>query len=153
MMSAKSGFIEVNMHKIFGKKEHEKYYDRQGAYIIPIRGDEVGVVETPKGFFLLGGGLDSGESDFQCIKRECIEEAGYEVEIVKEVGSAEAYMLHPTIGYFHPIQKYYLGRLLNKVKEPVEPDHEFKYVKFEDIKGKMYLEMQSWAIEQAWSMR
>ena len=152
-MSAKSEFIEVNMHKIFGEKEHEKYYDRQGAYIIPIRGDVVGVVETPKGFFLLGGGLDSGESDFQCIKRECMEEAGYEVEIVKEVGSAEAYMLHPTIGYFHPIQKYYLGRLLNKVKEPVEPDHEFKYVRFEDIKGKMYLEMQSWAIEQTWNIR
>ena len=62
-------------------------------------------------------------------------------------------MLHPTIGYFHPIQKYYLGRLLNKVKEPVEPDHEFKYVRFEDIKGKMYLEMQSWAIEQTWNIR
>ena len=97
------------MHKIFGTKEQNKYYDRQGAYIIPISGNEIGVVETPKGFFLLGGGLDSGESDLQCIERECLEEAGYEVEIVREVDSAETYMVHPTIGYFHPIQKYYLG--------------------------------------------
>lgn len=97
--------------------------------------------------------MDSGESDLQCIERECLEEAGYEVEIVREVGSAETYMVHPTIGYFHPIQKYYLGKLCNKVKEPVEPDHIFKYVRFEDVRGKMYLEMQSWAIEQAWSMR
>ena len=141
------------MHKIFGTKEQNKYYDRQGAYIIPICGNEIGVVETPKEFFLLGGGLDSGESDLQCIERECLEEAGYEVEIVREVGSAETYMVHPTIGYFHPIQKYYLGKLRNKVKEPVEPDHIFKYVRFEDVRGKMYLKMQSWAIEQAWSMR
>lgn len=141
------------MHKIFGTKEQNKYYDRQGAYIIPISGNEIGVIETPKGFFLLGGGLDSGESDLQCIERECLEEAGYEVEIVREVGSAETYTVHPTIGYFHPIQKYYLGKLRNKVKEPVEPDHIFKYVRFEDVRGKMYLEMQSWAIEQAWSMR
>ena len=31
-------------------------------------------------------------------------------------------MLHPTIGYFHPIQAYYVGELLDKVKEPVEID-------------------------------
>ena len=41
------------MHKVFGTKENEKFVDRKGAYIIPIKGDEVGVVETPKGFFLL----------------------------------------------------------------------------------------------------
>jgi len=39
---------------------------------------------------------------------------------------------------------------LDKVKEPVEPDHVFKFVKVEDIENKMYLEMQRWAIiEQA----
>ena len=36
-----------------------------------------------------------------------------------------------------------------KGNEPVEPDHVFKFVKFEDIENKMYLEMQRWAIEQA----
>ena len=39
------------MHKIFGTKEQNKYYDRQGAYIIPISANEIGVVETPEGFF------------------------------------------------------------------------------------------------------
>ena len=137
------------MHKIFGTKEDKEYKDRIGAYIIPVKGNEVGVVETPKGYFLLGGGLDANETDFQCIKRECLEESGYEVEIGEKVCSAETYMLHPTIGYFHPIQSYYVGKLLDKVKEPVAPDHVFKFVKFEDIENKMYLEMQRWAIEQA----
>ena len=107
------------MHKIFGTKEDKEYKDRIGAYIIPVKGNEVGVVETPKGYFLLGGGLDADETDFHCIKRECLEESGYEVEIGGKVGSAETYMLHPTIGYFHPIQTYYVGKLLDKVKEPV----------------------------------
>ena len=145
----KSEFVEVMMHKIFGTKEDKEYKDRIGAYIIPVKGNEVGVVETPKGYFLLGGGLDADETDFHCIKRECLEESGYEVEIGEKVGSAETYMLHPTIGYFHPIQSYYVGKLLDKVKESVEPDHDFKFVKFEDIENKMYLEMQRWAIEQA----
>ena len=137
------------MHKIFGTKEDERYVDRKGAYIIPIRGNEVGVVETPKGYFLLGGGLDIGETDFQCIKRECIEEAGFEVEIDKAVGSAETYSLHPEIGYFHTIQSYYVGKLLKKVVDPIESDHVFKFVKLDDIGDKMYWKMQLWAIEQA----
>ena len=78
-----------------------------------------------------------------------MEEAGYEVEIKGEVCSAETYTLHPTIGYFHSIQAYYVGELLNKIKEPIEPDHVFKFVRFDDIRDKMYLKMQLWAIEQA----
>ena len=60
----------VNMHKIFEKKETAIYLERRGAYIIPIKSEEVGVVETPKGLFLLGGGIDNGETDEQCIIRE-----------------------------------------------------------------------------------
>ncbi len=33
------------MHKIFGTKEDKEYKDRIGAYIIPVNGNEVGVVE------------------------------------------------------------------------------------------------------------
>lgn len=139
------------MHKIFGKKEDESYLDRKGAYIIPINGEEVGVVETPKGFFLLGGGIDSDETDIQCIIRECIEEAGYQVEIKDKVCSAETYYEHPTIGFFHPIQVYYSGKMLEKVKKPMDLDHVFKWVKYENIRGKMYLEMQNWALEQIWN--
>ena len=96
------------MHKVFGQKENETYFDREGAYIVPLRGDEIGVVETPKGFFFLGGGIDAGETDIECITRECLEEAGYQVVIEKKICSAETYSEHPTIGFFHPIQSYYL---------------------------------------------
>ena len=136
------------MHKIFGKKQSAIYLERRGAYIIPIKGEEVGVVETPKGLFLLGGGIDNGETDEQCIIRECIEEVGYRVEINERVCSSETYYEHPKIGFFHPIQVYYSGKLVEKVKEPVEQDHVLIWGRYENIKGKMYLEMQSWAVEQ-----
>ena len=107
---------EANLHRIFGKEENVAYLDRRGAYIIPIKGEEIGVVETPKGLFLLGGGIDGDETDNQCIIRECIEEAGYQVEIKERVCSAETYYEHPTIGFFHPIQVYYSGKLVKKSK-------------------------------------
>ena len=77
------------MHKVFGQKENVKYRDRKGAYLIPINGEEVGIVETPKGFFFLGGGIDDGETETECIIRECMEDAGFQVKITEKVCSAE----------------------------------------------------------------
>ena len=141
------------MHKIFGQKEDIKYLDRKGAYIIPINGEEVGIVETPKGFFFLGGGINVGETEIECIIRECMEEAGYQVKIKEKVCSAETYYLHPTIGFFHPIQSYYLGELTLKMKEPIETDHLFRWINYDNLKGKMFLEMQNWALEHVFDMR
>ena len=137
------------MHKIFGTKENASYSDREGAYFIVIKENRIGVIKTPKGYFLLGGGIDEGESHEQALKRECLEEAGYTVNIKQKLCSAETYTKHPKIGYFHPIQTYYIGELIEKVQVPIESDHEFMWVEYEQLKGKMFAEMQNWAIEQA----
>ena len=97
----------------------------------------------------MGGGIDEGETDIDCIIRECIEEAGYQAKIGNKICSAETYEEHPIIGFFHPIQVYYLGELTEKIKKPIEDDHIFKWINYEKLKGKMYLEMQNWALEQA----
>ena len=137
------------MHKIFGVKENAIYFDRKGAYVIPIKENKIGVVKTPKGFFLLGGGINATETHKEAIVRECLEETGFAVNIKQTLCSAEAYIFHPTMGYFHPIQTYYLGEILEKIQDPIERDHEFLWVVYEQIKGQMFSQMQNWAIEQA----
>lgn len=139
------------MHKVFGEKKDVEYIDRRGAYLVPVRDRCVGVVQTDKGYFLLGGGLKEGESDEICIRRECIEEVGYRASIKYKIGLAETYCKIPTIGFFHPIQSYYIGELFEKIKEPTEKDHRLIWIEFENLKGKMYLEMQDWALEEAWN--
>ena len=136
------------IHKVFGNKENVNYIDRVGVYLLPAKDGKVGVVKTSKGYFLLGGGLDRGESHEECIKRECLEEIGYSVSVGKKVCAAEMYCEHPTIGYFHPIQTYYVGELLDQVSVPVEDDHEFVWMDYNELVDNMYLEMQSWALEQ-----
>ena len=137
------------MHRTFGEKENVSYVDREGAYLIPIRGQMIGVVKTEKGYFLLGGGLDPGESPEQAIMHECLEEAGYTVKIKRKLCTAETYTTHPKLGYFHPIQAYYAGELTEKVSEPTESNHELLWMDYEDAIEKMFAEMKSWAIEQA----
>lgn len=141
---------DAKMHKIFGTKEDVTYLDRKGAYLIPIKSDCIAVVQTAKGYFLLGGGLDDEEEEIAGIERECLEEIGYKVAVNDKIGSAESYCKSSKIGYFHPIQNYYIGELLEKVQNPVEDDHKLVWVKYEDLKGKMYAEMQNWAIEEGW---
>ena len=139
----------TNSHRVFGDREDVSYIDRQGAYLIPIKNDNIAVVQTGKGYFFLGGGVDPDESDEMCIERECLEEIGYTVSIKNKIGSAETYYKSPAIGYFHPIQTYYVGELLEKVQVPKENDHKLVWLGFCDLKGKMYLDMQNWALELA----
>ena len=131
------------MHKIFGIKEDAEYKDREGAYLIPYSNNQLGVISTPKGYFFIGGGLENGESHSDCIKRECLEETGRLSYIEDKLCSAETYTIHPTIGYFHPIQAYYFGQLL-----ATEKDHILCWVEYEELKGNMFVEMQNWALEQ-----
>ena len=71
------------IRKSFGnKKEEINYIDRIGAYaIIFSKDNKVAVAKTSTGYFLLGGGVENGETDEECIKRECLEEAGISVEV------------------------------------------------------------------------
>ena len=136
------------VHRVFGVRENAVYTDREGAYLIPVRGSLVGVIRTPKGYFLLGGGLENGESHRACMERECMEEAGCTVSVGEKICSAETYCRHPVIGYFHPVQTYYTGEILEKTAEPSEKDHEFLWIEYSRIRGKMFAEMQNWALEQ-----
>lgn len=136
------------MHKIFGRKEDVEYIDREGAYLIPIHNNQIGIIQTSKGYFLLGGGIQNEENHVDCIKRECMEESGYAVSVKEKICSAETYCRHPAIGYFHPIQTYYIGELTTKIFTPTEYDHNFLWTEFEKIKGNLCVEMQNWALEQ-----
>ena len=137
------------MHKVFGEKNiNEHYRDRVGAYLIPYQDGKIGIVKTSKGYFLIGGGMDEGESLTDCLKRECLEETGYSCSIEGEVCTGEKYMNHPTIGYFHPIQTFYYGRLTKAVCAPIEKDHTLHWVERDKACGMLLSELQSWALGQ-----
>lgn len=139
------------MHRVFGIKEDEPYVDRKGAYLIAIQGNKVAVVRTEKGYFLLGGRIEQGECDEDCIIRECLEETGYSVTINEFLCSAETYTKHPNIGFFHPIQNYYYGEIMEQIQNPKETDHFFEWVDYNVVKDNMFVEMQNWALKICWA--
>ncbi|MDO4301485.1 MAG: NUDIX domain-containing protein [Clostridia bacterium] len=137
------------IEKTFGVKDSKyRYYDRIGAYLIAVQNNSLAVVRTPKGYFLPGGKIEEQESHMECIKRECLEEIGYSVTVSDYICSGETYLIHPTIGHFHPIQFYYSGKILEYVKKPVEQDHNFEWISCDEIGGKFVLKQQEWAVKK-----
>ena len=138
------------MHKVFGEKAPVPYDDRKGAYLIPVKDNKIAVVKTPKGLFFLGGGIENDKTDEACIRRECLEESGVEVTIGEKIGSAETFTTHPRLGPFHPIQTYYAGEIIKQVQAPLEKDHTLLFGSFQELDGKLFAEMQNWALQEFW---
>ena len=137
------------MYKIFGEKEKNvEYLDRVGAYLIPYQDNKIGVVKTPVGYFLIGGGMEAGETLLDCINRECREETGFACSIEGEVCSGESYFKHPTIGYFHPIQTFYCGKLIGDEQPRLEKDYSLHWIDYDKIQGMLVSRLQNWAVEQ-----
>ena len=133
----------------FGQKEEkQKYIDRIGAYLIAEKDGKVAVIETPKGYFLPGGGISENESHAQCLKRECLEEIGCECTVEKDLCSAEEFKFHDKIGWFHPIQYYYTGKIGAKIKEPTENDHALVWIDIPLAEENMAVQAQKWAIKR-----
>jgi len=146
--------------KTFGEKDPRlNYYTRPGAYLIAFEANCIILVETPKGYFLPGGGLEADETHEECIRRECLEEMGCTVKIHGKLAEAEMYTIHPNIGLFHPVQYYYTGVLLEPVTESVEPDHRMVRIPKEVFEpghpayaeqaGKFAVPCQLWAVQKA----
>ena len=60
------------MHKVFGEKAPVPYYDRKGAYLIPVKDNKIAVIKTPKGLFFLGGVTFFDETDEEVSVRVCV---------------------------------------------------------------------------------
>lgn len=139
----------MKIDKTFGIRDDSKeYYDRIGAYLIAAQDNKIAVVETPKGCFLLGGKIEENENHIDCIKRECLEEIGCSVIVDDYICSAEAYCVHDKIGYSHPVQYYYSGKIVQKLKAPIENDHKLKWLELEKAETELVVEQQIWAVRK-----
>ena len=136
--------------EFFGeKKENVKYMSRPGVYIIFFNPkDEIGVIKTPKGLFLPGGGKNKNESDEECLKREMIEELGWKIKIGDLIGRNIQY-LNLNRKFLKLESNFYLGESFLKVSEPEEEDHLLKWLSFDHFIENLHSEHQKWAVKEA----
>lgn len=126
------------------------YIEREAVYGLVVNESmQIGIVKTPRGNFLPGGGIEDGENHIECLKREFIEETGYEIEVGSYIGRSELYGLTPRRKrYLKMIGYFYVVKLAGTTKDKIEEDHEFIWLDINKAENEMLLEHQSWAIKK-----
>nr|WP_286182570.1 NUDIX domain-containing protein [Bacillus sp. ISL-55] len=129
------------------------YTLRPGVYGIIFNEQKnlIALIETDDGkYFLPGGGLEENESHEECLVREGIEEMGNLLEIGEWIGKAQRYF------YSKKDSEYYLGEghfyfaeIAGEAGEPVEDDHQLRWVETGAAVNILFHEHQTWALQKA----
>ncbi|WP_069650090.1 NUDIX domain-containing protein [Caloranaerobacter ferrireducens] len=141
--------------QVFGEKiEGKNYKNREGAYGIAINKlNQVAIIQTSHGDFLPGGGIEKGETKEECLKREFIEETGYNIEIKQLVCRGIEYRFSPKMNkYLKLIGSFYLINLEKDTGLRSEDDHELVWKTKEELEESMGLEYQFWAIQETFKL-
>ena len=130
--------------KSFGNRNYTlDYWKREGAYaIIQNKDKQFLCVEDLEGnLYLVGGGIEEGESPKESIIREGIEEIGYQIEILKNIGQAEKHWVSEKYSKYsqHNIANLYQCKLLEKISEPIE-NEKMKWVDYDTLEKFLFHE-------------
>jgi len=113
------------------EKEAEKYIIRKAARAIIF--DKDGLVallrSTKNNYYTLpGGGTDVNETTEGALKRECKEEAGCDIEIIKELGLTLEYRKRARKKH---ISSWYIAKVVGEKGDPNFEDYEIEEEGFE----------------------
>lgn len=130
----------------------KKYKNRVGVYVVIFNSNnEVLVVNTKRGPYLPGGGVDLGESFIEALKREVVEETGFTLSEIYQLTKANQFAIHPIAGPVNKIATFYIGIIDEAVvRYSVETrDHEVLWMKIEDFFNCKTDEFHQYAVRKA----
>lgn len=137
------------MVRIGNKIEGAKYTKRPGAYvIIEHKEDNKIAIATNGDWFLLGGGIEDGETETEALKRELIEEAGYSIKNIKYFDKVTSWVDGKEKGLLDITATIYTAEFDKKVAEPIEKDHKIFWVNPEEYKDKLFHEYQRYILDE-----
>lgn len=143
--------MTTNQITVFGDRmDGTDYRSRQAVYALIFSEDnKIAIIKSGNRYFLPGGGIEEGETQQECLIRECTEEIGYDIEVKEYIGCASQYLVSfKTNEHMHLTGYFYAAQLLRPNYQKIEPDHDLEWLRPEEAINKMYVEFQAWAIQR-----
>lgn len=140
--------MKVQKVQIGEKKQDISYATRQCSYGIVLgENNTVGIIEVEEGYFLIGGGIEKGETKEEALKREVIEEAGYTIKEINPFLEVIASYKDEERGYLEVTAYCFEIRLEEKIIEPIEKDHNLIWIDPKEYTNKMFRDYQGYILE------
>lgn len=135
---------------IFGEElKKQARYERNVAYIVLTNEQLIGIIQSPRGYYLVGGGIEETEQPRDCIEREALEELGALVDIGELIGEVSVYRHSQTYqGVLYSQVIFYQGTLKAVVQAPLEKEYQLVWLTKEEAMEKLTLPHQRWALQQ-----
>ena len=133
---------------VIGEKLPGKQYAfRETCFGICVSGGKMLLVKKKGEFSFIGGGVERNESHKQCLKREFIEESGYEILNIKPFVTVDCFWL--AAGHFplESLANFYIVEVGDKAGPPTEEGHTVVEVDIEDVEKILPLPYHKKALE------
>ncbi len=134
--------------QVFGERlPDQDYVCRPSAYVLvrDLR-QRVATVQTLRGVFLPGGGINSGESAKEAAVREAREECGFDIRLDGEIGVADEY-LYSELEATHFLKRSTFFRAsLTASGLGSESDHELVWLPQREAESAMKHGSHRWAL-------
>ena len=129
------------------KLENKKYDFRETCFGICVRDRNILLVKKNGQFSFIGGGVESEETHEECLKREFIEEAGYEILNIKPFVTIDCFWLAAGKWPLESLANFYIVKLGSKICEPTEEGHIVEEIKIEEANNMLPLPYHKKALE------
>lgn len=125
---------------------------RKAVYAIICADGKIAAVQTPRGYFLPGGGIDPNETDVQALERELIEELGWSISILNCIDSAYQYHYSEVQDkYFLTFARFYRAAYIATTSIPTEPDHTLVWLTPQEAQSQLRFEYMQLAVQKCLS--
>jgi 8-oxo-dGTP diphosphatase len=135
----------------FGRKlPGRDYPPRPGAYALVFNAEGLILAVEEGGYWWLpGGGVEAGETHEQGLIREMLEETGYAVEILNEVGRANEFTQDPINKQYRDKHCVFFAiRLVGGSKGAQIEENHPHWLSVADALTKLYDETHRWAVRK-----
>ena len=106
---------------IIGEKLENKKYDfRETCFGICVKNGKMLLVKKKEQYSFIGGGVEMGETHEECLRREFIEESGYELKEVKPFTTIDCFWLAAGKWPLESLANFYIVQVGEKACEPTE---------------------------------